>query len=202
MSNSSQEFSFGGSPPRACPGTAGESPSQEGNSPEQPSTDSYEEVNIGPAQVVKEVPTTSSRSASSSSAAGRGGDRHDQCSVSADNSAATNVSDADKHGHVSMCQSSVQVDVDSVATNVADTDKPFHVVSEAKSKSHEKSTAPPVGTDNLSGMPKREAQKYCEDVGNAAATYVADADKLSHGVAICGPEVVLFLATIVIFFGM
>ena len=66
MSNSSQEFSFGGSSPRACPGAAGESPPQEGNSPEQISTDSYEEIDNG-VQVVEEVKATTSTSSRSAS---------------------------------------------------------------------------------------------------------------------------------------
>ena len=67
MSNSSQEFSFGGSPPRACPGTVGESPPQEGNSPEQISSDSYEAFDNSAVVQVEEVQVitpTSSRSAS------------------------------------------------------------------------------------------------------------------------------------------
>ena len=87
MSNSSQEFSFGGSPPRACPGTVGESPQHEGNSPEQLSQDSYEVVdNSAVVQVIEEVKRTpvSSRNTSpvtaspirGGTASDKGGDKH------------------------------------------------------------------------------------------------------------------------------
>ena len=68
MSNSSQEFSFGGSPPRACPGAVGASPPQEGNSPEQLSSYSYEVVDTSAVvQVIEEAKVkspVSSRAAS------------------------------------------------------------------------------------------------------------------------------------------
>ena len=67
MSNSSQEFSFGGSPPRACPGTVGETPQHEGSSPEQLSSDSYEVVDTGPViQVIEEVRRTPTSSRATS----------------------------------------------------------------------------------------------------------------------------------------